>query len=495
MSIAKKAGKGFLSLFYRNMLERVVGMLAMIVLARKLTPYDFGLVSITEVLLSIIAIFGTTGLSEFLVAYRKDDTEEIFRAAFWFNIVVTIAIILLFLLAVPFWSDFQKDARILNICGFSLGIFFFSQLQSIPKTWLNRNLQFDVQVKIQAPFILLIAIGKVTAALAGLGVYSLLIPTIIFQPIQTIFLYRAARMPIGFKMYTHRWKEIYHFTKHLIGSGILSRVAEQGDKIILSKVFGLSTLGIYNVAQQLADLITSQLVMVSNNILASVLPKYVNDKERFYTHYSNFLKLFSFLLFPVFGFLFVAAKPLILFIYGPQWIDAVLPMQVLLLYAIYRSVTSSYGSVMNAFHLNKESFKVTLVYTPFHLLASYLGSMFGVVGLAVGVVIVKSAFVNINIWQMMRAMHQPFVQWYKNLAPYYVTTVIMSAALYFAVQYTHLYNIAAPLVSIIITGSVMAVTYYILMSIFFQEELKKLSAFIGALYPRSRNVFNFLFRI
>src|SRR5687767_123145 len=111
MSIAKKASKGFISLFYRNMLEKLVGMLAMIVLARKLTPYDFGLVSITDVLLSLIAIFGTTGLTEFLVAYRKDDTEEIFKAAFWFNIVITLAIIVAFLVAVPFWSEFQKDPR------------------------------------------------------------------------------------------------------------------------------------------------------------------------------------------------------------------------------------------------------------------------------------------------------------------------------------------------------------------------------------------------
>jgi teichuronic acid exporter len=495
MNIAKKASKGFISLFYRNMLEKLVGMLAMIVLARKLTPYDFGLVSITDVLLSLIAIFGTTGLTEFLVAYRKDDTEEIFKAAFWFNIVITLAIIAAFLIAVPFWSEFQKDPRILRICGFSLAIFFFSQMQGIPKTWLNRNLQFDVQVKIQAPFILLIAAGKVAAALYGLGVYSLLIPTIIIQPIQTILLYRAAKMPLSFKLYINRWKEIYHFTKHLIGAGILSRIAEQGDKIILSKVFGLATLGIYNIAMQLADLITSQIVMVSNNILASVLPKYVNDKERFYTHYSNFLKLFSFVLFPVFGLLFVAAKPLIIFVYGPQWIDAVLPMQVLLLYAVYRSVTSSYGSVMNAFHLNKESFKVILIYTPFHLLASYTGSHFGIVGLAAGVVIVKSIFVNINIAQMMRAMEKPFIQWYKNLAPYFITTIVIAGGLFLVIHNTHAYNYTAPIIAIAAMATTIAVSYYIAMSIFFREDLKKLSSFIGALYPRSQSVFNFLFRI
>ncbi|MCB0697316.1 MAG: oligosaccharide flippase family protein, partial [Chitinophagaceae bacterium] len=98
MSIGKKAGKGFVKLFQRNMLEKLMGLTTVIVLARKLTPYDFGLVSITEVLLYMISVFGTTGLSEYLLAYRKDDEEDIFKAAFWFNVILTIVVLALFLL-------------------------------------------------------------------------------------------------------------------------------------------------------------------------------------------------------------------------------------------------------------------------------------------------------------------------------------------------------------------------------------------------------------
>src|SRR3954465_3302410 len=96
MSIGKKASQGFASFLYRNMLEKFVGMGAMIVLARKLSPYDFGLVSITDALLSIISIFGTTGIAEYLLAYRKDDTDEIFKAAFWLNIVISVVILAIF---------------------------------------------------------------------------------------------------------------------------------------------------------------------------------------------------------------------------------------------------------------------------------------------------------------------------------------------------------------------------------------------------------------
>ena len=87
MSIGKKAGKGFIKLFQRNVLEKLMGLTTVIILARKLTPYDFGLVSITEVLLYTISVFGTTGLSEFLLAYKKNDTREVFKASFWFKVV------------------------------------------------------------------------------------------------------------------------------------------------------------------------------------------------------------------------------------------------------------------------------------------------------------------------------------------------------------------------------------------------------------------------
>src|SRR5690606_10556900 len=140
---------------------------------------------------------------------------------------------------------------------------------------------------------------------------SLVVPTLFFAPFQAWLMYRAANFKPGSKLYTERWKEIFLFTRHLIGSGLLRRLADQGDKFILGKFLGLGVLGIYNIALQMAELFTTQLIMVSNNILSSVLPKYTNDKDRFYSHYINFLKTFSFVLLPFMAIMLMAAKPII----------------------------------------------------------------------------------------------------------------------------------------------------------------------------------------
>lgn len=495
MSIGKKAGKGFIRLFQRNMLEKLMGLTTIIILARKLTPYDFGLVSITEVLLYTISVFGTTGLSEFLLAYKKDDVDEIFKAAFWFNLVLSVIILALFLGAAPFWANYQNDPRILNISLIAGGIFLFSQIGIIPRVRLNKDLRFDKQVQIQTPFTILIPLAKVAAVFAGWGVYSLILPTLILTPIQSFFFYYVTKLRPGWNMYTNRWKEIYSFTKHLIGSGLLRRLADNGDKFIISKLLGLEMLGLYNIAMRMAELFTTQLTMMSNNVLAAVLPKYTDDKKMFYKYYMNSLKAFAFVMLPFLAVMMVAAKPIILLFYGAQWVDAVLPMQILIVYTALRSVTSSFSVVMNSFHLNKLSFKVNMFFTPTHLVASAIGGyLWGIPGVALALVLVRAGFYNWRINLMMKAVEEPVIRWYKDLMPYFLITVIVIGVSWLGSYYMFSsFPDLIPVLSIAIISTAIVVIYNLLVKIFYPQELKTISGFLGGAFPKVQPHFNRLY--
>lgn len=494
MSIGRKAGKGFISYLFRSVLEKVMGIVAMIFLARKLTPYDFGLVSITEVLLTLISVIGTTGLAEFLLAYRKEDVDEIFKAAFWFNLIITIGIVVLFFGAIPFWSVWQHDEKIRNISWVVGGIFVFSQLQTIPKAWFSKNLMFDKQVKIQAPFIIVVSLAKIVGVFMGLGVYSLIVPTLLFQPFLTFALYVNTSIRPGLQLCFNRWREIYHFTKHLIGATIFSRITDQGDKFILAKFLGLENLGVYNIAYQLAELVTSQVVQISGSVVSSVLPKYVHDKVLFYKHYITFLKTLTFFILPPLAILFIAARPTIKLLYGDQWLGAVLPLQIMIIAAAFKAVSSSYGSVMNSFHLNKKSFIVTVVYAPFHLTASAIGSMFGVAGLATGVVIVKTIFINWNIKQLMDAMSVRFINWYKDIAPYFLITVSCGLIVSLLYKYYNLVELKSGVI-LVITIILFILLYVTTFRTIYKSKIREIGTFMNSTFPRLSPVFNKVFGI
>jgi teichuronic acid exporter len=495
MSIGRKAGKGFFSFLYRSILEKIMGVITMVILAQKLTPYDFGLVIISDTVLTIIAALGTTGLAEFLLAYRKEDIDEVFKAAFWFNLAITFLMVLLFIGVSPFWASFQKDQRIVNISIITGIVFIFSQLQSVPKAWLNKNLMFDKQVSIQAPFIILIPLAKIAAVYLGLGVYSLIVPNLIFQPILTAIFYSKAKINPGLKLYTERWKEIYHFTKYLIGSTILGRIGDQGNEVILSTRLGLDKLGIYDLALRMSDILTGPLVAVSNNILSSILPKYVNDKEKFYTHYISFIKTFAFLVLPVLSVMLLTSKPVILILYGPKWAGAILPMQILILYSAFRAVTSSYGSVMNTYHLNKKSFIITITYIPFYLVGSIIGSYYGVIGIAISVLIVKTVFINWNIKQIMETLEKPFKSWYQCLSPYFFNSAGI-VVLFFATIVNIPYLSQLPLLlNIAIISCLFVTVYWLSFRMFFSKELEEISKFFGGTFPKMQYYFNLIFSV
>ncbi len=424
MSVGKKAADGFIQLILRNALGRVMGLLAMVFLARELNPYDFGLVSITQVLLGAISVFGTTGITEFLLAYRNQDAEEIYKSAFWFTFLIAVAVGMVVLIALPFWADSYHDDRILSLGAIIVGIFLINQLSSIAKSWLSKKLQFKKQVKIQAPFIIIVALTKIGAVFLGLGVYSLVLPTLIFAPIEAILLFIVSGLKPGFKLYYQRWIEIFRFSKHLIGSAILGLFTDHGDKFILSKWLGLEALGVYNLAYQLANLISLNVVSITNNILSAALPQYAHDKNLLYQKYMDFLSMMAFFLFPVLLLLAVNASAVIYLVYGPQWNSAALPLVILIIYALFRTITSSYGSIMNTLHLPNEALKLNVWYTPAHLIGSVGGASIGVPALAAMVVAVKLIFSQMGVRQVMKALDKPWTDYYKKLLPQFITGIL-----------------------------------------------------------------------
>lgn len=426
MSIGEKAAQGFFSILTRNVLARFMGLFSMIVLARKLSPADFGLVSITEVLLNFIAVFGVTGVFEFLVSYRGKDRDEINQSAFWFNILMALAIVAILNLAAPFWAESNGDERIVALSLLISGIFLTTSLQILPKSILSQRMDFAAQARVQNPFIILIPAGKIACAYLGFGVYSLLIPTLIFGIVQTLLFYRVVAWKFQWSWYAKRWKEIYAFTRHLIGTTLLTRITEDGDKFILGKFLGLEALGIYNLANQLAQLFTSNVGTITNQIFAAAFPKYAHDKRLMLEHFLLVTKVIAFFSFPIMCWMAVAADPLISLIYTEKWSAAVLPFQILTLFAIFRSITSAYGAVVNSLLVPQIAFYPFLVYTPIHLGVSLLCGQYSIVAMAIGVVTVKLLFVQYRIFQLVKLLGTSFKNFYLNLAPVLLATGISS---------------------------------------------------------------------
>jgi O-antigen/teichoic acid export membrane protein len=414
-----------------------MGMLAMIVLARKLSPQDFGMVSIVEVLLTMIAGITTAGIPEYLLAYRKEDQQSIFNAAFWLSTSMAILLCVVFLIILPFWADFNNNETLVSIGYPLLFVFLVGQGSSIFKASLSKGLDFRKQVRIQYITLFALPITKVILALFNFGVYSLIIPAVIFTPIESLLLYRSANFKIRWSLGLDRWKEIFKFTKSIIANSLIVNFTDNLDKILLAKFLDLSSLGVYNLAWTFANFFTSNIVSVTNGILSAILPKYTTVEE-LREQYFKFLNLMVvFIGFAIF-YLGFGAKTWVLALYGEKWMMAVVPVQIISVYAFFRALTSSYGSIVNTFHQPQKSLIVNIFYTPCHMLGSIAGIYFGgVIGLAISVTLVRLIFIQWGITQVMHLLHEKFIDYYKRLSKslgYILTFIILSVIISFIAE-------------------------------------------------------------
>lgn len=510
MSIGQKASQGFFSFLTRNIISRVMGLISLFILARTLTPADFGLVSFTEILMYFIAVFGSTGLNEFLLAYKKDDYKEMIKSAFWFNMMLTILMMSIFFLAVPFWAASKHDNRIIWL-GLISGIsFFLTQLQVIPKAQLARNLDFKTTVKIQNPFIIIVPIAKILAALGGMGVYSITVPTLLSLPFQTLWFYKAIQWKLEWKLRRDRWREIYHFSKHLIGNSLLVRLMDDGDKLILSAFLGLESLGIYNMAYQLSSFVGLNIVSLTGSILTSVLPKYRNDLPKMKEHFLSFTQVLAFFTFPIILLMAVYAEPLIIATNGDKWLRVVVPFQILSIYALIRSVTTSRGAILNTLHLNKLSFKLNLIYAPIHILFSLVFAYYGgVIGVAISVVILRLIFGFIGMAQSMHAMQGQMKEFIiKIILPFKIILILIIPTfllvhfipqdfiyqLLMKVIHLKLYNIAAVIYFVLLF--IIGLLFFIaIVRMFFKSEILDISNFLLQSSNKAGKIYNKVFDI
>lgn len=389
MSLGKKVFTSAALLFIRKIWGNVLNLVVMAFLARLLSKEDFGLLAISSVFLSIINTMATSGIAEYIVYYDAEDRKEKINAAFWMNLLMTLAVVIIVVITGKWWGEFYGSDKVYGLLLLLSVSFFFEMGSMVPKTLLRKELEYKSLVYYSSISMTAVSIGKLGAAWFGFGVYSLALPQAIVSPfLMFSFFLKTNWKPywnFGFK----HFRPIFNYSKHIIGSRVLTKLVNEGDNIIVGKFVGLEGLGIYSLAFQLANLVTTNVVFLVNDIFLPLFNKVKNDIDRLRSLYIRMIRYLSFISFPLIALLVIIAEPLVYFIYGEKWLDAVLPFQILCAFALARSISSPSSSLFSAMGRPDIGFKFTVYFTPVFLLAVFIGSYYGVNGVAFSTSIVR----------------------------------------------------------------------------------------------------------
>ncbi len=346
-SLSSRAVKGVFWVFSLRITERVFQLIRTIILARLLSPKDFGLFGIALLVLSILGTFTETGFQKALIQ-KKGETRSFLDTVWTIGLIRGFIIAaIVFFLAKPATIFFDAPAAepILRVIGASI---ILHSLTNIAVLYFQKELEFQKYFKYQLSGTIADVSVSITSALLLKSVWALVFGLLAGNLVRCIASYMIEyyrpRIYIKFSMA----KELWGFGKWLLVSSIMAFFLIHGDDIFIGKVLGATMLGYYQMAYKISNLPATEVAHVVSSVTFPTYSKLQENLPKLRDAYFKVLQFVSFLSFPISGFIIVLAPDFTRLFLGEKWLPMVSAMQILTIAGLTRSISSIAGNVFYA---------------------------------------------------------------------------------------------------------------------------------------------------
>ena len=298
-----------------------VTVLVSIVLARLLSPDDYGLLGLITIVTAVCTTLVNGGFTTALIR-KKDITEDDYNTAFIVNLALSLLLYAIVYASSPFIADFFKREELVSLTRVaSLGL-IAGALSLVPQTRLTKRIDFKAQTKITLIASVTSGVLGIAMAMLGFGVWSLVAQTLSNQVLRTILLWVIDRWIPKFRFSKASFQELFGFGWKMMLSGLLDTVWKELYQVVVGKFYSPATLGQYTRGNQFAQLLSSNLTNVVQRVTYPVLSNIQDDKERMVSAYRRIIKTTMFITAVGMFFLGAISEPLLYCLIGPKWHEA-----------------------------------------------------------------------------------------------------------------------------------------------------------------------------
>lgn len=342
-SLKNKTVKGVGWSAVDNLSQFAVTFVVSIVLARLLSPDDYGLIGIVTIFTLVSQTLINAGFTSALIR-KKDATDDDYNTVFVVNLGISLFLYAIIFIASPAIARFFNRQELISLVRVtSLGI-VIGALAIVQQTILTKRIDFKSQTVITITASIISGVIGIVMALLGFGVWALVAQQLSLQTIKTIGLWIVNRWIPNLSFSITSFKELFGFGWKMMVSGILDTVWKELYQVVVGKFYSPATLGQYTRAKQFSQLFSSNLTSVIQRVTYPVLSNIQDEKERMVSAYRRIIKTTMFITAISMFFLGAISEPLLYCLIGPKWHEA----------AIYLPLICINGSLypLHAINLN-----------------------------------------------------------------------------------------------------------------------------------------------
>lgn len=327
-SLKQKTVKGtawsFVDTFSSQGITFVVGL----VLARLLTPEEYGLIGIIAIFIAVFNSIVDSGFSNALI--RKTDAKDIdYNTVFITNLGLSVLLFVAMYLAAPAIASFFNQPQLEPLSKVMASVVIINAFAIIQRTILVKKIDFKTQTKVSLISSITSGVIGIVMAFTGFGVWALVGQQISRQLLNTIFLWVFAKWFPSLQFSIQSFRELFGFGWKLLASGLIDTVWREIYQVVIGKYYSAASLGQYTRAHQFGSIFSSNLNSVVQRVSYPVLSSIQDDKERLKSAYKRVIKTTMLITFILMLGLAAVARPMILVLVGEQWLPCVPFLQII----------------------------------------------------------------------------------------------------------------------------------------------------------------------
>jgi len=439
--------------------RQIIAFVVSVILARLLTPEDYGTIALLTLFTGIAVLFVDSGFSAALIQ-RDNITNVDESTVFWFNITMAFFMMLLLIVISPFLSNFF-EVQVLIPLSILMGCnIFLGSLGGIHRTLLSKKLDFKTQTIITSLSISISGVVAVYMASANYGVWSLAAYIVINTLVATILLWVLYpwRPTIVFSISS--FKSLYGYSFYIFADSFLQVMYQKGYTVLIGKIFGVSPLGHYQRAESTKVLISEQLTRIVSRVTFPVYSNINQKPEKLLKVFRLSIRSLMLISAPSLIGLSVISDQFIPIIFGEQWTPAVPILQVICFAGIFLPINSANVNLLKAQGRADLVFRIGIIKKVIGIVILVTGSFWGVMGVAWATVLHSIYSLLINAHYTEKNLNYSLFKQLSDCFPSLILSVVMSSLIIIVKLFFDLEGVVGLLISIMI-----GVLSYLLLNI------------------------------
>ena len=364
----------------------ILSFVSNLVLARLLTPEDFGCIGMLSIFIVLSNTFIDGGFGAALVQ-KNNPTQEDYSTIFYWNLSLAIALYAIIWFCSPLIASFYKIGILKELLRVQALILIVNSLGLVQRVRLRKQLIFKRLAVIDLSSSLLAVIVAIVSAYMGLGVWSLVIYQLTLSAAQTIGLWIGHHWSPVLVFDTKSFRSLFRFGGFLLISDLLNALCDNIQGLIIGKQFSPTVMGYYAQAKKLEEVPTTSLSGIVSQVTFPVFSTIKDNVSSLLSVHKKCVHATNFINIPLMTLLIVIAEPLIVLLFTDKWLPSVPYFQILCVAGLANCLQSINYQLYVAMGYSKSMFRWNLIKRSVGLVLIFVGVIIGVEGILWGMVL------------------------------------------------------------------------------------------------------------